>query len=59
MTIQGFFPGADFDYGHLEKKEPSWRMTFPMVVMTVLAVVLGMFPGILLGPVTALAELVL
>ena len=59
VTIQGFFPGADFDYGHLEKKEPSWRMTFPMVVMTVLAVVLGMFPGILLGPVTALAELVL
>ncbi|MBR5047996.1 MAG: proton-conducting membrane transporter, partial [Eubacterium sp.] len=59
VTMKGFFPGEDYDYPKPEKEEPSWRMLLPMVLMTILAVVLGMFPGILLEPAQLLAGMVL
>lgn len=45
LTIQGFFPGADYDYGALKKKEPSWLMTAPILVLTMLSVIIGLFPN--------------
>lgn len=45
LTIQGFFPGADYDYGTLEKKEPGRLMTVPIVILTVLSVLIGLFPN--------------
>lgn len=45
LTIQGFFPGADYDYGTLKKKEPSWLMTAPILVLTMLSVIIGLFPN--------------
>lgn len=45
LTIQGFFPGADYDYGTLEKKEPGRMMTVPIVILTVLSVLIGLFPN--------------
>lgn len=45
VTIQGFFPGADFDYTNLKKCEPSKWMTIPLVILAVLSVVIGMFPN--------------
>jgi len=45
ITIRGFFPGIDFNYDTLEKKEPSWLMTLPLILLAGAAVLLGMFPN--------------
>lgn len=58
ITIQGFFPGNDYDYSQLQSKEPSWLMYVPMIIMTVLAVVFGMFPQIIMGPVSEIAHMI-
>lgn len=41
VTIRGFFPGNDFDYATLEKKEPGRLMTVPMIVLAVGVVLCG------------------
>lgn len=41
LTINGFFPGNDFDYATLEKKEPGKLMTVPMIVLAVGVVLCG------------------
>lgn len=45
LTIQGFFPGADYDYSKLEKKEPDRIMTVPILILTILSVLIGLFPN--------------
>lgn len=45
ISIQAFFPGCQYDYDRLEKKEPGLCMVIPMVLYTAAAVLLGMFPG--------------
>lgn len=45
VTIQGFFPGADYDYRTFQKKEPSWFMTIPVLILTILSVLIGLFPN--------------
>lgn len=45
IAIRAFFPGDDYDYGQLKKREPSVCMTIPMVVYTAAAIWFGMFPG--------------
>lgn len=47
ITICGFFPGEDFDYKNLQKKEPGIFMILPILFMTVLSVLIGLFPGVL------------
>lgn len=47
LTIHGFLPGKDYDYAHLQKREPSPWMTVPIVILTVLSVLLGLFPNLL------------
>lgn len=44
-TILGFFPGPDYPYKTLEKKEPSWFMTVPILILTVLSVAIGLIPS--------------
>ena len=44
-SIKAFFPGEDYDYTKLVNHEPTWRMLLPMVVMTALAVILGIWPA--------------
>lgn len=44
ITMKGFFPGEEA--GTIEKKEASLWMTIPMVILTALAVLLGMFPNV-------------
>lgn len=53
LTIQGFFPGADYDYDTLEKKEPSLFMTVPIIIMTILSVLMGLFPNFIVDYVTS------
>ncbi len=55
VVIRGFFPGADYDYGSLKKREPSLLMTAPMAVLAAGALVFGMFPSVILNAVTAAA----
>lgn len=47
LTIQGFFPGADYAYASLQKREPHKCMTIPILIMTILSVLIGLFPNIL------------
>lgn len=44
VSIQGFFPGADYDYTGLKKKEPNAWMMVPILILTVLSVLIGLFP---------------
>lgn len=55
IVAEGFFPGADFI---AEVKEVGRGMTGPMLLFAVLALVLGIFPGLLMGPVEALCGLI-
>lgn len=45
VSINGFFPGADFDYASLKKKEPNKFMTIPLMILAAGSVLLGMFPN--------------
>ena len=41
ISIDGFFPGPDFDYEHLEKKDPTNQMVVPVMILAGLAVLFG------------------
>lgn len=45
LTIQGFFPGEDYDYKNLRKKEPPAFMNLPIMLLTALSVLIGIWPG--------------
>ncbi len=45
ISVQGFLPGEDFDDKACERKEPTAWMTFPILVLTILALVMGLFPN--------------
>ena len=59
IAIDGFFPGPDFDYEHLEKKDPTKQMLVPIMVLSALAVLFGVFPNPILSYVTDLVASVL
>lgn len=45
ITIKGFLPGAAFDYGKLQKKEPNLWMLIPIIILAALSLLLGIFPN--------------
>ena len=55
ISIAAFLPGADFDYSTLQKREPTLWITLPLVFLTVLTFLTGLFPGLITGFVSALA----
>lgn len=57
LTIQGFLPGADYDYASLTKREPSRFMTVPILIMTILSVLIGLFPTQLIDGLTQFVSL--
>ena len=59
ITIVGFFPGPDYDYKHLQKKEPTKQMLVPIMVLAAFAVLFGVFPNTILAYVTELVASVL
>lgn len=48
LSIHGFFPGADYDYGSLQKREPCKLMTMPISILTFLSVLIGIFPFLII-----------
>lgn len=56
IAVQGFFPGEDYDYGALQKKEPPLFMTIPVLILTVLSVLIGLFPEWLLNYLSQIIE---
>jgi multicomponent Na+:H+ antiporter subunit D len=59
ITVNGFLPGADYDYAALEKKEPCVTMLLPLLILAVLAVALGLFPNPLTAYISQIAAGVL
>lgn len=59
ITIDGFFPGPDYDYEHLEKKEPTKQMLVPIMILAGFAVLFGLFPNVVISYVMKLASAVL
>ena len=59
ITVNGFLPGADFNYGELIRKEPNLTMLLPLLLLALLAVMLGVLPNPLTDYITALVNLVL
>lgn len=59
ITVNGFLPGADFDYGSVNKKEPVKMMVIPIMILAVLAILLGVFPTPLTNYITAIVNMVL
>ncbi len=47
VTIHGFFPGKDYDYASLTRRECSWLMLVPMLLCVVFTFLGGMFPQVL------------
>lgn len=52
LTIHAFLPGSDYDYTNHRKREPSLFMTIPVCIMTVLSVLIGLFPTQLIDCLT-------
>lgn len=64
LTIQGFFPGDDFDGRELEQrklngKEPSWLMLGPALALAAAALLFGCFPNGLISMLESIAATVL
>lgn len=59
LTINGFFPGADYDYEALKKKEPPLLMLVPILILTILSVIIGLFPGCLVNSFQQVIEKIL
>ena len=49
IFASAFFPGSKFNYETLVKTEPGWQMTVPLIILASLALLLGMFPGPIIG----------
>ncbi|MBQ8831409.1 MAG: proton-conducting membrane transporter [Oscillospiraceae bacterium] len=59
ISIKGFLPGADYNYSEITKKEPKLIMVVPLLILAVLTVLLGIFPGKLTEYISALIGSVL
>lgn len=57
ITMHGFFPGEDYNYDNFKKNEPSVLMWIPILILTILSVLVGMFPNVLtdfIGKITVI-----
>ena len=59
IAINAFFPGDEFNYKQLKKKEPNYYMTVPLVSLTVLVYCIAMFPMPILNFVRTMVEQIL
>ena len=59
ITVNGFLPGAEFDYEKLEKKEPVKLMVIPIMILAALSILAGLFPSSLTNFISTIAGMVL
>ncbi|MBO5373397.1 MAG: proton-conducting membrane transporter [Lachnospiraceae bacterium] len=59
VTMQGFFPGEDYDASAFKNKEPKAVMWVPLVVFAALTIMIGIMPNILTDMFMAFAETVM
>ena len=59
VTINGFFPGSDFDYASLEKKEAPKLATIPLLVLALGVLLSGMLAQPLMQAIAAAAAAIL
>lgn len=59
VTVNGFLPGANFDYNRLEKTEPSKVMVIPIFILASLSLLLGVFPNPLTDFMKSIVSVVL
>lgn len=56
ITINGFFPGADYDYKKLRSREPSGWINIPMVLLAAITLIVGVYPTPFISFITAIAS---
>ena len=56
ITMKGFFPGEEESRKGFVRKEADSVMLVPILLLAVLAVVLGMFPGGLISLISNIAQ---
>ena len=59
VTINGFFPGSDYDYSTLTNKEGSKLMTVPMILLAAGVVLTGVFAQPLINVIMTAAASIL
>lgn len=55
ITVSAFLPGEDFDDSALRRREPGLWITIPLVILTAITVLTGLFPGLVTALVPELA----
>ena len=58
IVAEGFFPGKDFDYGSLKKKEPNYLMTVPLVLLSIAVVMFGVLPNTLFDVIGGISGMI-
>lgn len=58
IAIDAFFPGPDFDYENMKSSEPNKLMTVPLIALTVVTLIVGMYPGPLINFIEKITVLV-
>ncbi len=46
-AVAGFFPGADYEHKGIKKREPPALMNVPILILTALSVLLGIWPDVI------------
>lgn len=58
IVTDAFFPGKDYDYGSLQKKEPNLLMTVPLVLLSIAVVMFGIMPTPLTEIITNISGMI-
>lgn len=58
IVLNAFFPGRDFNYAALQKKEPNYLMTVPLVLLSIAVVGFGMMPTPLLDIISSISGMI-
>lgn len=59
IAMKGFLPGKEFDYVHLQKREPAKTMVLPISVLAAFALMLGIISGPLAAYVEKVVEVMI
>ena len=58
IVMKAFFPGKDFDYANLKRKEPNYLMTVPLLLLAAAVVGMGIMPAPLLDVIGGISGMI-